>query len=206
MSLLEQSGASIARIAPTRVNPHKLSDAFLVLIEPGFEDTNLPNAVLPPREYLGEPQIGEFVTPQLIMDDDLIVSISIQDENPTERNNAQKIHAELVAEFENVGYGAFINFLGSLRPLVLEAIPTQRERQKFFDTLIDCIPHGESGTIAEKRLTCCLGFANLDCSTKCVFNMVRHGQIECAEQYALERIKNESLRYPTETDARGSSR
>ncbi len=206
MSLLEQSGASIARIAPTRVNPHKLSDAFLVLIEPGFEDTNLPNAVLPPREYLGEPQIGEFVTPPLIMDDDLIVSISIQDENPTERNNAQKIHAELVAEFENVGYGAFINFLGSLRPLVLEAIPTQRERQKFFDTLIDCIPHGESGTIAEKRLTCCLGFANLDCSTKCVFNMVRHGQIECAEQYALERIKNESLRYPTETDARGSSR
>ena len=104
------------------------------------------------------PKLGEFVTPQLVMDDGLIIGISTSDENPKEQDRALRIHAQLAAQFENTGYGAFANFLGSLRSLVLEEISTQRGRQRFFDTLIDCIPHDKSGAMPENQLKCCLGF------------------------------------------------
>ena len=192
MSLLERCGASISQSTTSQVDSHRLSDAFLVFVESGHDATVLPEAAPQPREYLGNPQAGEFVTPELVIDEDLIIGISTQDEGPNQRNAARKIHTELGAQFENSGYGAFVDFLGSLRPAVLEEIPTQRRRQRFFDALIDELPHAESSTPAEKPLKCCLGFANSDCSEECVFNMVRHGRVEFAQRYALERIQIET--------------
>lgn len=204
VSLLERSGASIVPFTSSQVNLQRISDAFLVLIESACDPTVFAEDASQPREYLGDPQAGEFVTPQLVMDEGLIIGVSTQEENPKEQNSVRKIHAELAAQFENAGYGAFVDFLGSLRPLVLDAIPTQRGRQRFFDTLIDCIPHDEAGTVPEEEWSkCCLGFTNPDCSTECVFNMVRHGQIESARRYALERIESERLHASSEIDVLG---
>ena len=201
VSLLEESGASIMPFTSSQVNLQKVSDAFLVLIESGCDPTVFAEDASQPREYLGNPQAGEFVTPQLVMDESLIISVSTHDENPREQNSARKIHAELAAQFENAGYGAFVEFLGSLRSLVLDAIPTQRGRQRFFDTLIDCIPHDKSDTLPEEWSKCCLGFTDPDCSKECIFNMVRHGQIEFAQRYALEQIEIEKSQYYSVTDA-----
>ena len=204
VSLLEQSGASIVRFTSSQVNLQRISDAFLVFIESGCDPAVFAEDASQPREYLGDPQAREFVTPQLVMDEGLIIGVSTHDENQKEQNSVRKIHAELTAQFENAGYGAFVDFLGSLRPLVLDAIPTQRGRQSFFDTLIDCIPHDEAGTVPEEEWSkCCLGFTNPDCSTECVFNMVRHGQIESARRYALERIESERLHASSEIDVPG---
>ena len=199
-ALLEGSGASITQLTTSRVDSQEISNAFLVFVESGYEPTDFPEDASQPREFLDEPQTGEFVTPELVMDEDLIIGVSTQDLNPKEQSSARKIHAELASQFEDTGYGAFVNFLGSLRPLVLETVPTQRERQKFFDTLIDCIPHDKSSTMPRERLKCCLGFANPDCSTECVFNMVRRGQIESARRHALERIDVEKSHYSSVTD------
>ena len=201
VSLLERSGAFITQLTTSQVSPQRISDAFLVLAESGCEPTGFPEDASLPREYLGDPQAGEFVTPELIMDEGLIISVSTQDENPKEQIRAREIHAELAGQFENTGYGAFVKFLGYLRPIALEAIPTQRGRQRFFDTLIDYVPHHESSTMPRERLRCCLGFANPDCSTECVFNMVRNGRIEYAQQFALERIESERPHSSLETDS-----
>ena len=201
VSLLERSGAFITQLTTSQVSPQRISDAFLVLAESGCEPTGFPEDASLPREYLGDPQAGEFVTPELIMDEGLIISVSTQDENPKEQIRARKIHAELACQFENTGYGAFVKFLGYLRPIALEAIPTQRGRQRFFDTLIDYVLHHESSTMPRERLRCCLGFANPDCSTECVFNMVRNGRIEYAQQFALERIESERPHSSLETDS-----
>ena len=201
VSLLERSGAFITQLTTSQVSPQRISDAFLVLAESGCEPTVFSEDASQPREYLGDPQAGEFVTPELIMDEGLIISVSTQDENPKEQIRARKIHAELAGQFENTGYGAFVKFLGYLRPIALEAIPTQRGRQRFFDTLIDYVPHHESSTMPRERLRCCLGFANPDCSTECVFNMVRNGRIEYAQQFALERIESERPHSSLETDS-----
>ncbi len=195
LSLLEECGASITQLTTSQVDSQRLSDAFLVFVESGCEPTVVREDTLQPREYLGNPQAGEFVTPELVMDKGLIIGVSTHDENPIEQNAARKIHAELGAQFANSGYGAFVDFLGALRPVVLEEIPTQRGRQRFFEALIDDIPHAESSTTAEKTAICCLDFANSDCSTDCVFNMIRHGRIERARKYALERIEIEKSHY-----------
>ncbi len=192
MSLLKRCGASISQSTTSQVDSKRISRAFLVLHESGCEPPEFPDDTPQPREYLGNPQAGEFVTPELVIEEDLIIGISTQDENPVEQSAARKIHIELGTKFENSGYGAFVDFLGSLRPVVLEKIPTQRLRQRFFEALIDNVPHAESDARPEEPLRCCLGFANSDCSTECIFNMVRHGRVESAQRYALERIQIET--------------
>ena len=190
-SLLERCGASITPLTTPHVDSPRVSDAFLLFVEAGCEDAVFAKNALRPCEFLEDPQTGEFVTPELVMDEGLIIGVSTQSEHPIEQNAARKIHTELCAQFDNSGYGAFVDFLGSLRPVALEQIPTQRGRQRFFEVLIDDIPEAESSTTSEKTAKCCLGFANSDCSTECVFNMIRHGQIERARKYARERIENE---------------
>jgi len=161
-------------------------------------------------ECLTHPELGTFTTPLLVMQGPLIISIStnrvrgqsgsarlsagLEQALPSEDGeepdkakhvqvalNPDEIGAELASQFENKGYGEFIDFLGALRPLAMDAIPTQERRQQFFDELIDRIPTNQGQT-------CCLGFANADCSIECTFNLVRHGQVDRAYQYALQRI------------------
>ena len=97
VSLLEQSGASIAQLTSSETSLEKISDAFLVLAESRHENAVSAENLSPPREFLGDAQAGEFVTPQLVMDDGLIIGISTSEENPKERDKALRVRAQLAA-------------------------------------------------------------------------------------------------------------
>ena len=203
--LLRRCGASVERIVPPLCPPrgqggwgsdnHRLSDAFLVCIEdmkPARENPVFNQIQL--IECLMHPELGAFTTPLLVMQGPLIISISTHrvgsagaagalpsPPSEEEPDKAKRVQSELASQFENKGYGEFIDFLGALRPLAMDAIPTQERRQRFFDELIDQIPTNQGQT-------CCLGFADNDCPIECTFNLVRHGQLDRARQYALQRI------------------
>ena len=191
VDLLQRSGASVEQIDSTVLNLiNRLSDAFLVLVDDTdfYPGTALADVLcqMPLIEYVGVPEIGTFATPHLVMDGDLIISVStdyVQKNSDAEKEDDKIKHVqiELARQFENNGHGKFIDFLGSLRPLVIRAIPTQKGRQRFFDDLIDQVP----GNRTQK---CCLGFEKKDCSIECAFNLIRNGQFECVYQWANEQI------------------
>ena len=193
LDLLLRCGASVNQVAPNSDNLECVSDAFLVLVD-DCESKNstfaafVGNADLRSLliEFIKGTELGTFTTPPLVRDDDLIISISanrIQETNKGVNNSCkiESVQTQLAHQFENNGYGEFINFLGSLRPTVMESIPTQKERQRYFDRLIDQV-HSNAGQ------KCCLGFENPNCGVECTFNMIRSGQIDTARQYALQRI------------------
>ncbi|MCZ6679157.1 MAG: bifunctional precorrin-2 dehydrogenase/sirohydrochlorin ferrochelatase [Candidatus Poribacteria bacterium] len=190
LELLHRCGASVERIASTADNLDCLSDAFLVIIDepefnPGTILAQIPNQIQL-VEFINTLVRGTFITPLLVMDGDLIISISTNDiqssSKPEEgQDGISHLQTELACQFENNGYGEFIDFLGSLRPLAMKMIPTQAGRQQFFDDLIDQVPGSDCQT-------CCLSFENRDCSTRCTFNLIRNGRIEHARQWATERI------------------
>ena len=188
LDLLKRCGASIDRVALKSNNLEHVSDAFLVLVD-DFESGNSVFAALDQRqliEFLNAPELGTFTTPPLVRDGDLIISISanhIQEIDKGVNGNCKikSVRAQLAHQFENNGYGEFIDFLGSLRPTVMESISTQKGRQRYFDHLIDHIPGNE-----ERK--CCLGFEDPNCAIGCTFNTVRAGQTDAARQYALRRV------------------
>lgn len=189
LDLLKRCGAAVDRVAPNSDNLEHALDAFLVLVDTSksqnsaFVVLNQPQLV----EFINTPELGTFTTPSLVRDGDLIISISanhIQETSTDVDENCkiESVQTQLAHQFENNGYGEFINFLGSLRPTVMESVPTQKGRQRYFDRLIDQIPGNE-------RQQCCLGFGDANCSVKCTFNMIRSGQIDAVGQYALQRIR-----------------
>ena len=188
LDLLLRCGASVDRVAPTSDNLERISDAFLVLVD-DFGSEDLDCAALDQRqliEFINGPEIGTFTTPPLVRDSDLIISISTNriQETDTGVNDSYKIETvqtQLAHQFENNGYGKFIDFLGSLRPTVMESIPTQKGRQRYFDHLIDQLPENEGQQ-------CCLGFEDSNCAVECTFNMIRSGQVEAARRCALQRL------------------
>ena len=189
LDLLLRCGASVDLVAPNSDNLEHLSDAFLVLVDDCKSEvsdfTNLNRHQL--IECINTPRFSTFTTPPLVRDGDLIISISanhIQEIDTGVNGNCkiESVQAQLAHQFENNGYGKFINFLGSLRPTVMESIPTQKGRQRYFDRLIDQI----SGNEGQK---CCLGFEDPSCAVECTFNMIRSGQIGAARQYALQRVR-----------------
>ena len=199
VNLLRQCGASVEQIDPMHDDLNRLSGAFLVYID--NIEPNCENSVFAPRlgngltsainriqlsEYLKIPEAGTFITPFLVIDGNLIIGISTNSQTEEEQDKAKHLQRELANQFENKGYGEFIDFLGSLRPLVMEAIPTQQDRQQFFDNLIDRIPLLERE--ANETRKCCLRFENPSCSVECVFNLICRGQIERVRQYVLRQI------------------
>ena len=189
LDLLLRCGASVDRIALNLDNLEPVSGAFLVLVD-DFESENFAFTALGQRqliEFINSPELGTFTTPLLVRDGDLIISISANHIQETakgvnEEGNIKSVQTQLAHQFENNGYGEFIDFLGSLRPTVMESIPTQKGRQRYFDRLIDQV-HGNE---ARK---CCLGFEDPNCAVRCTFNMIRSGQADAARQYALQRIR-----------------
>ena len=188
LDLLLRCGATIERIAPTADSLKCVSDAFFVLVDDvGSEDsvvTALDQCQL--IEFINVPELGTFTTPILVSDSDLIISISANHTAEIETGAAgecsiESVQTQLAHQFENNGYGEFIDFLGSLRPMVMESIPTQKGRQRYFDYLIDQIPDNEGQK-------CCLGFEDPNCTVKCTFNTVRSGQASNARQYALQQM------------------
>jgi siroheme synthase-like protein len=189
LDLLLGCGASVDRVAPNPDNLERVSDAFLVLVDDfasgdfAFADHNQHQLI----EFINTPEFSTFTTPSLVRDGDLIISISanhIQEIDKGVNGNCkiESVQAQLAHQFENNGYGEFIDFLGSLRPTVMESIPTQKGRQRYFDHLIDHVP-------GDERQQCCLGFENLNCAVKCTFNTIRNGQIDVVRQYALQQTR-----------------
>lgn len=200
VNLLRQCGASVEQIDPTHDDLNRLSDAFLVYID--NRESNCENSIFGPRpgtelthtlnqiqlfEHLKIPEAGTFITPFLVMDGNLIIGISAKVQAEEEQDKAKHLHRELANQFENKGYGDFIDFLGTLRPLVMEAIPTQQDRQQFFDNFIDWIPRHERE--ANETQKCCLRLENPSCSVECTFNLIRRGQIEPVRQRTLRQIE-----------------
>ena len=188
LDLLLRCGASVDRVVPNSDNLERVSEAFLVLVDNfGAEDFDF--SALDQRqliEFINDPESGTFTTPPLVRDGDLIISISanhIQETDKGVNDNCkiESVQTQLAHQFENNGYGEFIDFLGSLRPTVMKSIPTQKGRQRYFDHLIDQV----SGNEGQQ---CCLGFEDPNCAVKCTFNMIRSGQTDVARQYALQRV------------------
>ena len=188
LDLLQRCGASVDRVAPNSNNLEHVSDAFLVLVDDcksevsDFANLNRHQLI----ECINAPRFSTFTTPPLVRDSDLIIGISANYIQETDRGvngncKIESVQTQLAHQFDNNGYGEFIDFLGSLRPMVMESIPTQKGRQRYFDRLIDQVPGNEGQK-------CCLGFEDPNCGVKCTFNMIRRGQIDAARQYALRRI------------------
>ena len=188
LDLLLRCGASVDRVVPNPNNLERVSEAFLVLVDNfGAEDFDF--SALDQRqliEFINDPESGTFTTPPLVRDGDLIISISANhiqetDKGVNDNYKIESVQTQLAHQFENNGYGEFIDFLGSLRPTVMESIPTQKGRQRYFDRLIDQV----SGNEGQQ---CCLSFEDPNCAVECTFNMIRSGQTDTARQYALQRI------------------
>ena len=188
LDLLKRCGASVDRVAPNSNSLEHVSDAVLVLVDDP-ESENSAFAAFDQRqliEFINAPNLGTFTTPPLVRDGDLIISISTNNIQETDAGvvggcKIESVQAQLAHQFGNNGYGEFIDFLGSLRPTVMESIPTQKGRQRYFDHLIDCIPGNEDQK-------CCLGFEDPNCVVGCTFNMIRSGQIDAVRQCALQRV------------------
>lgn len=184
ISLLDQCGASVLCSTPDEMKPHHLEDAFLVIADKSSSvDASCESETGFIREYLDEPSAGTHFTPDLVIDNNLIISVSA-------RSNAgigkvKRLLKRLSNQFENNGYGAFIEFLGARRSEILKAFPTPKERADFFERLINTVEDSVSG-LQTPSTTCCLGLTNLECSAECLFNWVRHGKLERADTFTTK--------------------
>jgi siroheme synthase-like protein len=183
ISLLHQCGASVLCPAPDAVKPHHLDSAFLVIADK-FSTANMlckgKGAFI--REYLDEPDEGTHFTPHLIVDGNLIISVAARSSADAEK--AENLRKKLTNQFENNGYGAFIEFLGARRSEILKSFPTSKKRADFFETLIDNVEMNNS-----QSQTCCLGLTNPACSADCLFNWVRNGKLEHANNFVSDLLE-----------------
>ena len=186
VSLLNRCGAAVVRRAPDKTKPHHFENAFLVIADK-VSTVDMPcgdkGAFI--REYLNEPSAGTHFTPDLIIDENLIISVSAR--NSTAVGKAKRLHERLTNHFKNNGYGAFIDFLGTRRSEILNAFSTPKKRADFFETLIDTVE-----TDSSQPQVCCLGLTNPECSTECLFNWVRHGNLERANTFTTNLLKSHS--------------
>ena len=185
ISLLNRCSADVVYITPDEMEPHHLEDAFLVIADQfSTADVFCESKDTFIREYLDAPDVGTHFTPKLIIDDNLIISVSAR--SSTDIDKAKRLHKKLTNQFENNGYGAFIEFLGTRRSEILKAFPTPKRRADFFEMLIDTVEDVVSGKHPSKNTsptTCCLGLTNPECSAECLFNWVRHGKLERANTF-----------------------
>ncbi len=187
ISLLHQCGASVVCRSLSETEPHHLEDAFLVIA-----DTSAGHPVLCRneggfvKEFLDKPKAGTLFTPPLIRDANLIISVAARSYRTAEK--AERLRKRLASRFENKGYGAFIEFLGQLRPEVLRAFPTPKKRSDFFERLIDNVETNDS-----LSQTCCLRLTNPECSVECLFNWVRKGRLERACTFTANLLETDRV-------------
>ena len=187
VSLLHQCGASVVYMAPDTVEPHHLEDAFLVIAEKTVTvGASCESGDRFIREYLDEPSAGTHFTPHLVTDGNLIISVAAR--NSTGIEKVERLRKKLANQFENNGYGAFIEFLGARRSEILKSFPTPKKRADFFETLIDSVEMDSAQTE-----TCCLGLTNPNCSAECLFNWVRNGRLKHANNFVSDLLKGLSI-------------
>ncbi len=186
ISLLDRCGAAVVHTTPDEVKPKHLDSAFLVIADKvSMVDMPCTDKAAFIREYLDEPEAGTHFTPDLIIDDNLIISVSAR--NSTAVGKANRLHEKLANQFKNNGYGAFIEFLGARRSEILKAFSTSKERADFFEKLINNIEMNNS-----EQQTCCLGLTNPECSAECLFNWVRRGNLERANTFTTNLLQSHS--------------
>ena len=179
--LLNRCGASVGTTVPSH-----LEDAFLVIADkPSSVDASYGSEDTFIREYLDEPSAGTHFTPELVIDDNLIISVSPQ--NSKNIDKAKRLRKKLANQFENNGYGAFIEFLGSRRAEILKAFPTPKKRADFFEMLID---HVEMDGRQPQK--CCLALEKPECAEQCLFNWVRHSNLERANTFTTHLLESHS--------------
>ena len=184
ISLLHQCGASVLCPAPDEMKPHHFEDAFLVIADKSSAvSASYESEGTFIREYLDEPDAGTHFTPELIIDDNLIISVSARSSAGIDK--VKRLHKKLANRFENSGYGAFIEFLGTRRSEILKAFPTPKKRADFFETLINTVEDAVSG-LQTPPTTCCLSLTNPECSAECLFNWVRNGNLERANTFTAK--------------------
>lgn len=182
LSLLQQCGAEVLYQKPESVEFQDIADTFLVISEKQIlSDIVKKNKVGFLYECLDQPESGTFLTPNVILDDNLVISIAAK--NGTDNQKENRLYEELTIQFENNRYGEFLDILGSYRSQVLETFQISKRRGDFFESIIGYV--GDKS----KMETCCLGFNNLECSAECIFNWVRKGRIEQAEDYISTQLQ-----------------
>ncbi len=192
VSLLQQCGANVVR------NPTYLNDAFLVIAESDYMDSHSVgdtegNAATPLIEYVEQQNAGTYFKPNLIIDENLIISIAARDSD--NRNKARELHTKLANAFENRGYGAFIDFLGTLRPTILDALPTSKKRADFFDALIEHVEMDKRDTsVSLHSSRCCLRFTQPECDTECLFNWIQQGRLDAAHHLVSSLLSEASTK------------
>ncbi len=183
--LLQRCGANVKCQNTNSVYPEELEDAFLVISEDHTTidkiSKNIGSYIF---ECLDKPAAGTHVTPKLVIDDNLIISISAR--TPEGLKTAERLHKRLIPQFENRGYGKFIDFLGTLRAKVLSTLSTSKERADYFENIIDYV--GINGSYVDTfpakadiknrpTVTCCLRLNHTDCTTECLFNWILQGEL-----------------------------
>ncbi|RKU24125.1 hypothetical protein C6503_01460 [Candidatus Poribacteria bacterium] len=190
ISLLNRCGASVVYPTPDEVKSHYFDDAFLVIADNStVVNTSCGSDAAFIREYLDEPSAGTYFTPDLVIDGNLIISVSTRDGKDIDK--AKRLHKKLANQFENNGYGAFIEFLGARRSEILKALPTPKKRADFFEVLINTVEDSISG-LQTPPTTCCLGLTNPECSAECLFNWVRHDNVERADTVTTNLLESHS--------------
>ncbi len=190
ITLLQKCNADVACYNPKSLKDQDIKEAFLVITE---KQSYLKNILCDNNakfiyETLDEPNSGTHFTPKLVIDDNLIISLSVKKE--ADNSKVNDIHKKLKTQFENNGYGDFINILGGYRPEVLDTFPTPNMRKDFLETLIG---HVEKNTSQYNK--CCLGLGNLECTAECLFNWVRHGKTEQANNYISTQITTQHTNF-----------
>ncbi len=174
IGLLHQCGAEVKCLHPDEVKSQELENAFLVIsTEKTYIDEYLENGNPFVYELLDDPSTGSYFTPNLIIDNNLIISLSAR--NGNQEFQTRDLYERLKHQFENNGFGAYINLLGTRRSEVLEAFPTSKLRAEFFEMII--------GHVADTPKTCCLSLTDQNCTAECLFNWVRHGKFEQANNF-----------------------
>ena len=182
ISLLNRCGAAVICSAPDEMKPHHFENAFLVIADKtAVVNTSCESEGTFIREYLDAPEASTHFTPHLVIDNNFIISIAARSVTGTEK--AEQLRKKLTNQFENNGYGAFIEFLGALRPDVLKAFPTSKKRAAFFEDLINHVEANE-----QQIQACCLSLTNPECSAECLFNWVRQGQMERANAFKFSTL------------------
>ncbi len=184
-TLLRKCGADVVCYSPKLVKYQNIKDAFLVISEKhSYLDILGDTGAEFIYESLAKPNAGTFITPKLVIDDNLIISISVR--NGLDPVLADGIFDRLRSQFENNGYGDFIDILGKYRSEILDTLSTPDVRKDFLETLIGYVEN------ASKNEICCLGLGNLTCNSECLFNWVRQGKIEHARNFISNQLTSQS--------------
>lgn len=179
VKLLQKCGAKVKMTNDDTLRQD--SSAFLTFVDAEHQKYNGSQLV----ELTKNPMRGTFYTPLMTMDHDLVIGITPNLDSKNEWQRAKQIQTDLATQFESPGYGRFLDFLGSLRPKVMNSIPTSAKRKQFFEDIIDQNAKGE------KEL-CCLDFGNLGCSNECTFNLVRTHRTDQIKKTIQKKIQTYS--------------